>query len=204
MVRIFKKYGGRYFLKRGTMKQRYYRSEEEFEDIRSSLKNDPCPHCMKRGCLILHGYLYGYTEDISSEVIKRGRRIFCNDRLKRKVKGCGRTFSVLIAGFIKNHILTALSVWGFLKNIKEDASLASSFRASGNAISDTWIYRIIRKFKDNQARIRTLLLSIKDAPAIKNTKDSVIQTIEHLKSAFKDTTCPVKEFQHHFQTSFFT
>ncbi len=93
---------------------------------------------------------------------------------------------------------------GFLKNIKEDASLASSFRASGNAISDTWIYRIIRKFKDNQARIRTLLLSIKDAPAIKNTKDSVIQTIEHLKSAFKDTTCPVTEFQHHFQTSFFT
>jgi hypothetical protein len=83
------------------MKQRYYRTEEEFEGIRSRLKNNPCPHCRITGCLILHGYLYGYKEDTSSKKVKRGHRIFCNNRLNRKVKGCGRTFSILISGFIK-------------------------------------------------------------------------------------------------------
>jgi hypothetical protein len=184
------------------MKQRYYRTEEEFEGIRSRLKNNPCPHCRITGCLILHGYLYGYKEDTSSKKVKRGHRIFCNNRLNRKVKGCGRTFSILISGFIKNHILTALSVWSFLKNIKEKISLASSFRASGGIISDTGIYRIIRKFKENQVKIRTLLTRIKEPPSLKHTNNSAIQTIEHLKSAFSDSTCPVTEFQYHFQTSF--
>ncbi len=202
MVRIFKKYGGRYFLKRGRMKQRYYKTEEEFEGIRLGLKNNPCPYCKNTGCLILHGYLYGYTEDNSSEVVKRGHRILCNNRLKKKVRGCGRTFSILMACFIRNHIISALSVWGFLKNIKEETSLASSFRVSGGIISDTGIYRIIRKFKENQVRIRTLLMRIKGPPVLIRTKDSVIQTIEHLKSAFSGSTCPVTEFQHHFQTTF--
>lgn len=184
--------------------ERYYKTEEEFEGIRSRLKNDPCPHCRGIGCLILYGYLYGYTEDTSSEVIKRGHRIFCNNRSKRKNKGCGRTYSILVCGFIKNHILSAVSVWAFLKNIREDISLASAFRRSGGVISDTGIYRIFRKFKDNQVRIRTLLMSIKDAPTLKSTKESVIQTIVHLKDAFPDTVNPISVFQHHFQTSFLT
>lgn len=189
-------------MKRGIKLQRYYKTEEEFEGIRLRLKNNPCPHCRNTGCLILHGYLYGYTEDNSSEVIKRGHRIFCNNRLMRKVKGCGRTFTILMVCFIRNHTLTALTVWEFLKNIKEEISLVSSSRLSGNIISDTGIYRIIRKFKENQFRIRTLLMGVKGPPSLKHTKDSVIQTIEHLKSVFSGSTCPVTEFQHYFQASF--
>ena len=64
--------------------RRYYRDEEEFEDIRNNLKVNPCPHCLQKECLILHGYLYGYTEDTSSNVVKRGHRIFCSNRNKRK------------------------------------------------------------------------------------------------------------------------
>jgi hypothetical protein len=193
---------GSYFLKAYIKRRIYYNTEAEFEDIRLNLKHNPCPHCRNRGCLILHGYLFGYTEDTSSEVIKRGHRVFCSNRRTRERKGCGRTFSVLISGFIKNHIISAKSVWKLLDKIQEDMSLVRAIRSSDSHIQETGIYRIFRKFKDNQVKIRTFLMSIKDPPSLKHTKDSVIQTIEHLKSAFPDTVNPISGFQHHFQTSF--
>lgn len=183
--------------------QRYYRNEEEFEGICLDLKNDPCPHCKNIGCLILHGYLYGYTEDTSSEVVKRGHRIFCSNRRRRERKGCGRTFSVLISGFIKSHTISAESVWKLLEKIKEDVSLVRAARNSESNIEESGVYRIFRKLKDNQIKIRTFLMSLKDPPSLKHTKDSAIQTIEHLKSVFKGSLCPVAEFQHFFQASFF-
>lgn len=182
--------------------RRYYKDEEEFKDIRNNLKFNPCPHCLQKECLILHGYLYGYTEDTSSNVVKRGHRIFCSNRCKKKRKGCGRTFSILLSVFIKNHITSAKSVWKLLDNIKEDKSLVSALRSSGSNIKEAGIYRIIRRFKKNQAKIRTLLMNLKDPPSFKHTKNSVIQTIEHIRTIFKDSTCPVSQFQYYFQTSF--
>jgi hypothetical protein len=108
-----------------------------------------------------------------------------------------------MAAFIKNHNISAKSVWKLLDSIKEDKSLVSALRCSDIDIEEAGIYHIIRRFKNNQAKIRTLLMSIKDPPALKNTKDSVIQTIDHLRSAFKVSTCPVSQFQYYFQTSFF-
>jgi len=194
---------GSNFLKAYIRKRIYYNTEEEFEGIRLNLKHNPCPHCRNRGCLILHGYLYGYTEDTSSDVEKRGHRIFCSNRRKRKAQGCGRTFSVLMSGFIKKHTITANSTWKLLQNIKDNKSLVSACRKSDSAIQESGIYRIFRKFKDNQVSIRTLLMSLKDPPSLKDTKDTAIQTIEHLKSTFTGSLCPVAEFQHHFQASFF-
>lgn len=182
--------------------RRYYRDEEEFGGIRNNLKLNPCPHCNYRGFLILHGYLYGYGEGRKSKRIKRGHRIFCSNRNKRKGKGCGRTFSILLSDFIKKHIITSKSIWKFLDSIKEDKSLVSALRRSGSDIDEAGIYNIIRRFKNNQAKIRTLLMSIKDPPVLKHTKYSIIQTITHLRSAFKGSTCPVSRFQHYFQTSF--
>jgi hypothetical protein len=193
---------GSYFLKAYIKGRIYYNTEEEFEGIRLNLKHDPCPHCRNRGCLVLHGYLYGYGESRKSKRSKRGHRIFCSNRNKRKGKGCGRTFSMLISGLIKNHIISAKSVWKLLDNIKEDKSLVSALRRSDSDIEEAGIYNIIRRFKNNQAKIRTLLIIIKDPPVLKHTKDSIIQTIDHLRSAFKGSTCPVSQFQYYFQTSF--
>lgn len=192
-----------YFLKAYIKRRIYYNTEEEFECIRLNLKHNPCPHCRNRGCLILHGYLYGYTEDTSSDVIKRGHRIFCSNRRTREKNGCGRTFSVLISGIIKNHTISAESVWKLLEKIKENVSLVRAVRSSDSNIDEAGIYRIFRKFKDNQFKIRTFLMGIKGPPFLKHTKDSAIQTIEHLKSVFEGSLCPVAEFQHHFQASFF-
>lgn len=180
------------------MKQ-FYKTEEEFRDFHANLKLIICPCCSVRGCLILHGYLYGYWETDTSR-IKRGHRIFCSNR-KRK-KGCGRTFSILVSVFLKNSVISARSLWCFLENVKEGISLAKAFRDSGSDIGQTSTYRIFKKFRYNQVRIRTFLISVKDPPGLKHIADAAIQTIIHLKIVFKKSSCPVSQFQHHFQTSF--
>jgi hypothetical protein len=179
--------------------KQYYKTEEEFKDIHARLKLTLCPHCNARGFLILHGYLYGYSET-GMERIRRGHRIFCSNRKMKK--GCGRTFSILISVLIKNFILSTETLWCFLDKVKDGMSLAESFRASGSDMSDGAIYRILRKFRHNQVYIRTLLTGRRAPPDIKHVKDPVIQTIIHLKTAFNGSLCPVSQFQYHFQTSF--
>ena len=109
----------------------------------------------------------------------------------------------MISGIIKNHTISAESVWKLLEKIKENVSLVRAVRSSDSNIDEAGIYRIFRKFKDNQFKIRTFLMGIKGPPFLKHTKDSAIQTIEHLKFVFEGSLCPVAEFQHYFQASFF-
>ena len=158
-----------------------------------------CPHCRQRGFLILHGYLYGYSE-MGMSRIKRGHRIFCSDRNNKN--GCGRTFSMLISGFIKNFVISAKTLWRFLDKIKDGMSPAGAFRASDSDMGTTAVYRVINRFKTSLSRIRTYLTRIKDPPKINHSKDPAILTIFHLKSVFEKSSCPVTQFQHHFQTSF--
>lgn len=179
--------------------KKFYKTEEEFKDFYVKLKLIMCPYCNVRGCLILHGYLYGYSETDMSR-IKRGHRIFCSNRKKKH--GCGRTFSILVSVFVKNFMISARTLWRFLEKVKEGTSLAGAFRDSGSHMGQTSTYRIFRKFRYNQVRIRTLLTGIKDPPGLKQVTDAAIQTIIHLKSVFRHSSCPVSKFQHHFQTSF--
>ncbi|MCK5543067.1 MAG: hypothetical protein KAI40_10275, partial [Desulfobacterales bacterium] len=61
----------------------------------ANLKIYACPHCNCCGCLILHGFLYGYDD---TDFVRRGHRIFCSNRNLRS--GCGRTFPMLKSRFI--------------------------------------------------------------------------------------------------------
>lgn len=178
----------------------FYRSEEEFNAFHERLKLFACPYCNMRGFLILNGCIYGYTEDASSNMVKRGHRIFCSNRKKRQ--GCGRSFSMLKSGFIKHFIISAVTVWIFLSSIKQGLSLIKAFRKTGSSMGETAAYRILKRFRNSQARIRTFLTGAKDPPGLKHVKDPVIRTIIHLKSLFPQSPCPVSEFQHCFQTSF--
>ncbi len=177
----------------------FYKSEEEFSDFYVMLKLILCPHCQTRGYLILHGFLYGYSETDSNR-IRRGHRIFCSNRNNRT--GCGKTFSVLKSTFIKNFVISANTLWCFLDMVSKDNNLSSAFKDSGSAMQATSFYRIFTKFRYNQVRIRTKLTSIKDPPLLESLKDAAIQTIVHLKSIFQHHPCPVSQFQNHFQTSF--
>ncbi len=155
----------------------------------------PCPHCHKRGFLILHGYLYGYGE---TSLLKRGHRIFCSNR--KNGSGCGRTFSMLLSRFIKNFMISARVLSGFLDRIRQGLCPAEAFRDLGTQMSKTSCYRILNKFRHNQSRIRTLLTRIKDPPGLSCIKNPVAQTITHLTAVFKG--CMVSKFQQYFQSSF--
>ena len=179
--------------------KRFYQTEEEFQNYYEKLKLIMCPHCNINGCLILHGYLYGYSETNTS-IIRRGHRIYCSKRNRKN--GCGRTFSILVSVFLKDFITSANSLWLFLKEIREKKSLVSTFRESGSAIGQASIYRLFKRFRHNQVRIRSYLTRIKAPPCLKHTKSPSIQTILHLESVFKKSSCPVAQFQHYFQASF--
>lgn len=180
--------------------KKFYKTKKEFEEFHAKLKLCPCPHCSKTGFLNLHGYLKGFPEN-GKEKIKKGRRIYCSN--KNKKGGCGRTFSILDASYIKNFRISAKTIWHLLEKVKDGSSKAEALRTSGSTMGETTVYRIFRKFKYNQPRIRTLLAGVREPPRLKGVKDPVIQTIIHLKSAFRKFVCPVARFQYHFQTSFF-
>jgi hypothetical protein len=178
----------------------YYFSEDEFSRFHSLLKIQACPHCKLTGFLILHGYLYGYSETSDTAKNKRAHRVFCSNRNNRQ--GCGRTFSVFDARFIRNFIFTAGILWLFLKNTKTGMNRFKAAKKLSIEWSDTSIYRLYKRFKNNQPHIRSLLLSIKDPPCQTKTQHPEIQTIYHLESAFDGVFNPIAMFQHHFQQSF--
>ena len=181
--------------------KQFYKTEQQFNSFYSRLKLHICPCCNLAGFLILHGFLYGYSEQGTVIRIKRGHRIFCSNRDKKQ--GCGKTFSIMNSGFIKNCMISATSIWKFLNKIKNGRSLANAFRQSGSDMKESSIYRIFREFKRKQSRIRTFLTQIKDPPEITHTNNPAIQTICHLASVFEDNACPISQFQYDFQTSFF-
>jgi hypothetical protein len=100
-------------------------------------------------------------------------------------------------------MISAKTVWNFLNKVKEGTCKSKAFKDTANNMGETTAYRIFKTFKYNQVRIRAMLVRIKDPPPMPHTKDPALQTITHLKSAFEDNCCPISQFQHHFQASFF-
>lgn len=175
--------------------RRFYSSSQEFEQFHETIKMKQCPHCRQIGCLILHGYLYGYGD---TDMVRRGRRIFCSNRQKKT--GCGRTFSILMAGFIKHCMIPSGSVSSFLSKIAQGDRPVTAFRALGGQMNENAGYRILRQFRKQLPRIRTCLLKVNDPPGLKYIKNPAVQTILHLKTVFNG--CMVSRFQQYFQISF--
>lgn len=181
--------------------KRYYSSEDEFQSFRRNLKQMPCPHCGLIGALVLNGRLYGYDERLQNKKIIRGRRIFCNNR-KARNNGCGGSFCILAADVIKNFSISAHSLWSFLKGIINLPDRLPSFRKLDTTFNESSAYRLWKRFKNGQARIRGFLTRHSPRPKLPVTPCAVTQTIAHLRSVFKETACPIAAFQRRFQVSF--
>ncbi len=173
----------------------YYTTEEEFDGFHQGLKQFLCPHCRKRGYLILHGYLYGYEEQ--GDWSRRGHRVFCSNRNRKA--GCGRTFPLLKSRFIKHFMISARMLFAMLALFSRGLCPSKIHGRLRDRISRTSIYRIYHRFRRNQPRIRTLLTRIKDPPDTCGVTDPFVQTIIHLKSAFSGSF--VSRFQQFFQVS---
>ncbi|MBU1085885.1 MAG: hypothetical protein KKD05_00015 [Candidatus Omnitrophica bacterium] len=178
----------------------FYSCSGDFQRFYFRLKQTPCPYCKSAGSLILHGYLSGNHQTISGEKIIRGRRIFCSNRNRRV--GCGKTFSLLAANILKGFNICANSLWRFLNNISKGMSKIQALKKLNLPFSDSTVYRLFKIFSHRQSRIRTLLLRQSPVPQLPFINHPPIQTIVHLKSAFKNFPCPITAFQLSFQTPF--
>lgn len=179
--------------------KKFYKRDADFQEFHRRIKFAGCPNCQKTGCLILHGYLYGYDEKSHHQKIIRGHRIFCSNRnLKR---GCGRTFSILAAHVLRNFTITTQSLWNFLNNLLQGMTKLAAFGLTDLPFSPSSVYRLYQRIYLRQHRLRTLLLKRIPPPECVQSRNPLIKTILHLQSAFKRDSDPLSAFQLHFQTS---
>lgn len=180
--------------------KQFYSCGEDFQRFYCQIKQIPCPHCKIIGSLILHGYLSGYEEQVYGKRTIRGHRIFCSNRNRRT--GCGKSFSLLISNILKGFNISANSFWRFLNNIAKGVSKIQALKKLNLSFSNSTAYRLFKKFSNRQSRIRTVLFRRCTPPKLSITVHPPIQTISHLKSAFKESSCPITAFQDFFQTPF--
>ena len=176
---------------------KFYKNDPDFKKFHYQIKLIACPHCQITGCLILHGYLYGYDEKNSHQQIIRGHRIFCSNRNQRP--GCGGTFSILASHILKNFTITTQSFWDFLVNILKGLNKFAAFSLLKLPFSTSSIYRLYQRIKLCQPHLRTLLLNKIPSPVDVPSPNPLIKTILHIKSAFKYNPDPLSAFQSHFQ-----
>lgn len=174
---------------------RYYSSEKGFAPIRAGLKLMLCPHCKRQGTLVLHGHLCGYDD---RGPVKRGRRIFCNNR--KMSRGCGKTFSFLLADWLRGFTIFAKYLTAFLEKIKEGHNPHSAAKAASLKMYVSSVYRMHKRFIHNQSRIRTFLCRVKPPPTGIDTATPAIATINHLINVFPHHC--VTRFQKFFQQPF--
>ena len=173
-------------------------SAAEYDKHKSGLKLTPCPHCRAVGFLIRHGYLKGHGEGVNDEV-RRGWRIFCSDRNLRK--GCGRTYSVLLAKFIFRRMVSADKLWHLLQGIRQGMSVKAAWERISSPVKLETGYRLRQAFARSQTFIRSMLLRVGAAPKL-NAAEPEWQLIDHLQTAFPKSACPVADFQVRFQAAF--
>jgi len=174
-------------------------SEEELEAVLAELKLTACPHCKCVGYLIRHGYLRGYDEKHQRRKAVRARRIFCSNR--KQAGGCGRTFSVWMAGKVKRLLLTAEALWVFLKQAADTGNKFQAFQSLNSGMSDSAPYRIWKRFCEAQSAIRTALGRLGKPPECGSGQPAK-QTLAHLEAAFAGQPFPIAAFQARLQTFF--
>lgn len=176
-----------------------YHSENDFNQIHESLKHIPCPHCQSIGALILHGLLYGYDNRSNQKNLLRGHRIFCSNRYRRY--GCGKTFSISSADFIRHFTITAQNLWNSLILWLNGIPPHRIFKTLNIRFSSATIYRLIKTVMTAQSRIRTCLFRhYPQPPSCGN--HALEQTIKHLIDVFKNDSNPIAAFQLCFQEPF--
>jgi hypothetical protein len=184
-----------------TTPARFYRTDDEFERFYDRLNLTPCPHCQAVGTLILHGKLYGYTENDDCRKACRGRRIFCNNR-RRHRPGCGHTFTVWAAETIRRLRISAATLWTFIKLVLALRNKAQALRDSQVDFSVSSAYRLWKRFSGSQSHLRTALAARCPAPVLPRDRRPEAQTVAHLEAAFPGEPSPIAAFQHQLQLAF--
>jgi hypothetical protein len=185
------------------MLPRFYKTDDELEQLRRRLKLTPCPHCKAVGTLIFYGWSCGWRENDDFQKERRGRRIFCNNR-KQQHKGCGRTSTIWFAGVLKYIRLGASTLWTFFTLALQLGDQAQALRQSKAACTVSCAYRLWKLFSESQSHLRTALAKCCPTPKLPNERQPEAHVVAHLKAAFPNDGGPISAFQHQLQIPFFS
>ncbi len=129
--------------------------------------------------------------------LQRGQRVFCSNRGKRA--GCGKSYSLMFCDVLPRHTMNAKVLWAWIlgllsgKSVQE-AAMGLPFAMETFRTLKTKITRILD-------RVRTRLMDLGPPPESKLSAP-LLHTFEHLRMLFAASSCPVADFQLHFQTPF--
>ena len=98
-------------------------------------------------------------------------------------------------------MLTAESLWAFLKKSAAAGNKLQAFRDLNSGLSDSGPYRIWKRFVEAQSAIRLALCRICEPPKVVS-EQPVELTLAHLEAAFGDHRSPIAGFQVKLQTRF--
>jgi hypothetical protein len=175
--------------------RRYVSDEAALSESLSQIKLRACPHCRRIGALIGHGFLRGYAER-GSELEVRGRRFFCSNRYRRR--GCGRTFSVLLATVVARFVVRAVTLFRFVELFVAGLTRNAAWRAaSAGALSVSSGYRLWRRLERAQSVLRTRLCRECPPPACTHS-ERLAGLTAHFRTVFPSAACPFSESQVHF------
>ena len=157
---------------------RFVRDPSALGAVLFGLKLAPCPHCRQTGALIGHGFLRGYAER-DSEVVVRGRRVFCSNRGARP--GCGRTFPVLLCTVLSGFVLRTLTLFCFATAVLVGLTRRAAWlREARGTLSLSSGYRLWQRLCAAQSTLRARLCRAApppDSPA----REPLAQLLLHLR-----------------------
>jgi len=174
--------------------KRYVTNVDDADQYLCALKSVSCPHCSAVGFLIRHGFLRGYDERAVPTL--RGWRVFCSNRYRRN--GCGGTFSLSLGDVLHRLSISAHILWCFVLAICSGESIKTAWEDLEISSSLQTGYRLWRRLRLAQSRLRTFLCREKPPPLSRGS-EPFFQLLEHLKSVFPFDSCPFAAFQIHFQ-----
>ena len=163
------------------------------------LKQQRCPHCGCVETLNRHSKLYGNDPQAARGSCQRGQRVWCSDRGRRG--GCGKSFCIFMADILPRHTLRATALWAWLIELLAGLSLKAAAQKLSLPFTLETFYQMSQKLRRALDRLRSCLC-LKLAPPESGHTDPLLQTADHLKSAFVQSGCPLAEFQLHFQRPF--
>jgi hypothetical protein len=125
--------------------------------------------------------------------------VFCSNRGQRG--GCGKTFSLVLAGVLPRHTVSAPWVWRWLLKLLTGLSVKAAVEQLRLPLALETFHRLRRRLLRGLDQVRTRLCRELPPPASSQSQP-LWQTVEHLRAAFPASACPVVDFQLRFQHPF--
>lgn len=175
----------------------FVRGLDELGEYLLSLKQLCCPQCGLAETLNCHSKLYGNDPDSTQGGrIQRGQRVWCCSRGQRG--GCGKTFSIFLAGVLPRHTVRTSTLWSLLERLLEGGSIKAAVEALAPPFGLEALYHLLQRMRRKLTAVRAVLWREQPVPASAQS-DPLLQTVEHLRGLFAKSICPPSDFQIHFQ-----